>query len=141
MIDLDQAASDRPAALLDDERDRDELRRRYYGLMQELRVLLPGVQILVAVLLTAPFAARFTALDATGRGLYAIALGAGSLSVISFATPTVIHRVGDRRARSSRLRWSVRSFRIGLACFGVSLVSALTVVADPHRDEQIHHPF
>jgi hypothetical protein len=121
--------SDRPPSLLDDEDDRDELRRRYYGLMQELRVLLPGVQILVAFLLTAPFAARFTALDSTGRGLYAVALGAGVVSVISLATPTVIHRVGDRQARSSRLLWSVRLFRFGLGCFGVSLVAAVTVVA------------
>jgi hypothetical protein len=122
------AETDRPAGLLDDFADRDELRRRYYGLMQELRVLLPGVQILVAFLLTAPFAARFTALDQTGRILYGVALGAGVLSVVAFATPTVIHRIGERQARSSRLRWSLKLFRVGLATFGISLVAALSVV-------------
>src|ERR1700712_5224635 len=111
--------SDRPVSRLDDEADRDELRRRYYGLMQELRVLLPGVQILVAFLLTAPFAARFTRLDGPGKALYAVALGAGAMSVILFATPTVIHRVGQRRSRSARLRASVVLFRLGLTFFGV----------------------
>jgi hypothetical protein len=120
--------TDRSASELDDELDRDEIRLRYYNLMQELRVLLPGVQILVAFLLTAPFAARFAELDRTGRALYGVAMGAGTVSIISFATPTAIHRVGRRRSRSSRLVWSIRLLRIGLTFFGVSLTSALTVV-------------
>ena len=44
---------------LDDERDRAKLRDRYYGLLQELRVVLPSVQVLVAFLLTVPFGQRF----------------------------------------------------------------------------------
>ena len=47
-------ASERPPEALDDELDRGELRDRYYGLLQELRVVLPGVQVLVAFLLTIP---------------------------------------------------------------------------------------
>ena len=120
---------DLPAALLDDVRDRDELRRRYYGLMQELRVLLPGVQILVAFLLTAPFAQRFTELDSTGRTMFAVALGAGCSAVILFVTPTALHRVGRRTARSSRLRWSINLMRTGLLAFAIALTSSLMVVA------------
>jgi hypothetical protein len=52
---------------LDSERNRGELRDRYYGLLQELRVVLPGVQVLVAFLLTAPFATRFGQVDDAGR--------------------------------------------------------------------------
>jgi hypothetical protein len=121
--------ADVAASQLDDTEDRDELRRRYYGLMQELRVLLPGVQILVAFLLTAPFASRFPDLDETGRVLYGVALCAGTASIVAFATPTVIHRVGDRRARSARLAWSVQLGRFGLACFGLALGAARMVVA------------
>jgi hypothetical protein len=40
--------SEVPPSELDDERDREELRNRYYGLLEELRVLLPGVQLLQA---------------------------------------------------------------------------------------------
>src|SRR3954452_24783565 len=90
---------DRSAAELDDEADREELRRRYYGLLQELRVLLPGVQILVAFLLTAPFAARFAELDQLEKGLYGVALAAGILAIIVFAAPIAMHRVGDRQSR------------------------------------------
>src|SRR3954471_12826223 len=102
-------SQERSAGELDDERDRDELRNRYYGLLQELRVLLPGVQILVAFLLTVPFATGFDQLDETGRGLYGIALVSGMLAVVAFTTPTVMHRIGERSARSARL---VRSIAI-----------------------------
>jgi hypothetical protein len=120
---------DRPAEELDDIRDREELRDRYYGLLQELRVLLPGVQILVAFLFTVPFSSRFDQLDAVGRDLYGVALVSGLLAVVAFTTPTVFHRVGARRSRSLRLQWGIRTTRAGLVLLAISLVSALIVVA------------
>jgi hypothetical protein len=120
---------DRPASELDDELDRDELHDRYYGLLQELRVLLPGVQILVAFLFTVPFADGFDLLDAAGRDLYGVALISGILAVVAFTTPTVFHRVGHRQARSLRLQWGIRATRAGLVLLAISLVAALTVVA------------
>jgi len=120
---------DRPASELDDELDREELHDRYYGLLQELRVLLPGVQILVAFLFTVPFASGFDQLDAAGRDLYGIALISGLLAVVAFTTPTAFHRVGSRRSRSLRLQWGIRTTRAGLVLLAVSLVSALIVVA------------
>jgi hypothetical protein len=119
---------DRSAQDLDDQRDRDELRRRYYGLVQELRVLLPGTQVLVAFLLTVPFDNRFQELDALGERLFGVALGAGALAIISLIAPTAFHRYGHRRSRVSRLLWSIRLLRIGLALLAVSLLASLTVV-------------
>jgi hypothetical protein len=113
---------------LDDEADREELRGRYYGLMQELRVILPGSQVLVAFLLTAPFAQRFSELDGTGRDLYGVALLASILSVVAFMTPAALHRVGDRTDRSDRLRLSILLTRVGLALLGVGLASSFFVV-------------
>jgi Family of unknown function (DUF6328) len=119
---------DRSAGQLDDERDRDELRQRYYGLLQEVRVLLPGVQILVAFLLTVPFATGFRQVDHVGRVLYGISLCAGFVAVIAFIAPTALHRMGHRQARSQRLVWSIRLSRVGLAFLGISLVAGLAVV-------------
>jgi hypothetical protein len=122
-------AQDRAARDLDDDRDREELRQRYYGLLQELRVLLPGVQVLVAFLLTAPFAARFSELDSVGRAAYGVSLMAGLIAVVAFVTPTALHRMGRRTSRSDRLLWAIRIARVGLAFMAVSLLSALFVVA------------
>jgi hypothetical protein len=128
-IDPEVLADDRSPSELDDEADRDELRRRYYGLLQELRVLLPGVQILVAFLLTVPFAKGFPEVDAEGRDLYGIALVSGVLSVVAFVTPTVFHRVAPRRSRVERLVWGIRLSRVGLLSLGISLISGLALVA------------
>jgi hypothetical protein len=119
---------DLPASDLDDSRDREELRQRYYGLLQELRVLLPGVQVLVAFLLTVPFAQRFTELDAVGRDVFGASLLAGVVAVVAFVTPTAFHRLGGRTSRSRRLAWAIRMTRIGIAFMAVSLECALYVI-------------
>jgi len=122
---LELEIGDRPVRELDDECDRIELRSRYYGLLQELRVILPGVQVLLAFLLTAPFAARFRELDRTEEFAYGLALVAAFLSVICLLTPAVFHRVGLRTARSARLRWGIRMTLLGLALLAVALLAAL----------------
>ena len=125
----DDASDDRSLRELDDITDREELRTRYYGLLQELRVIIPGVQVLLAFLLTAPFAQRFEDLDDRGRTLYAVALLTALAAVIALLAPTVMHRVGDRRARRARLLWSIRLMVVGLASVSVSLLSATWCVS------------
>jgi hypothetical protein len=125
----DEERFNRGAALLDDERDREELRTRFYGLLQELRVLLPGTQVLVAFLLTAPFNSNFAQVDETGQRLYGLALATGMLSIVALITPTALHRFGDRRSRAERLEWSIRFVRVGVALLAVALLAALTLVA------------
>jgi len=116
------------ARQLDDDRDRDELRRRYGMLLQELRVLLPGVQLLVAFLLTAPFAGGFDRIDEAGRVLYGVALTAGLFSILAFTTPIALHRFGERSARSDRLVISVQATRVGIGCLGASLLASFSVI-------------
>src|SRR6516225_4469185 len=76
---------------LDSDRDRKELRDRYYGLLQELRIVVPGVLVLVGFQLTAPFATHFGQLDDAGQAVYGAALTLGVLSVIALMTPAVLH--------------------------------------------------
>jgi hypothetical protein len=121
--------SETPANQLDDERDREELRNRYYGLMQELRIVLPGVQVLVAFLLTVPFAQGFADIDDFGRGLFGAALVAAILSVVAFITPTALHRFGDRTARGERLQISIVTTRVGLLLLAVAMTLSLSVVS------------
>lgn len=122
--------SDRDPEELDDRLDRDELRDRYYGLLQELRVLLPGVQVMVAFLLAVPFADRFEQVTELERVLYGVAIFTGMLSVVAFMAPTAFHRLGLRTARSRRLRWAIRATVAGIACLAVSLVTAIGLVGD-----------
>jgi hypothetical protein len=117
--------SERPLSALDDIEDRDELRDRFEILLQEFRVVLPGVQILLAFLLTAPFSSRFADIDERGRFAYGVALVAATVSVLALMTPTILHRLGRREARVARLRWSIRLLLFGIATMTVSLLAAL----------------
>jgi Family of unknown function (DUF6328) len=122
-------ASDADTRDLDDVVDRAELRARFYGLLQELRVVLPGVQVLLAFLLTVPFAARFEDLDDWGRRSYEVALTSSMLSVSFLLAPTFLHRFGERTARRDRLLWSIRLMVVGLVLLGISLLTAMWAVA------------
>jgi hypothetical protein len=90
---------------------------------------LPGVQILSAFLLTAPFSQRFTQLDHWERTAYGVALMASMLSVLCLLAPTLLHRMGDRTARADRLHWGIRLQVSGLVLLAVALVSALWSIA------------
>ena len=125
----DLPRSDLDVGDLDDESDRDELRSRYYGLLQELRVILPGVQVLLAFLLTVPFANRFGKLDTFGRTLFGIAMVSALCSVVSLLTPTVFHRVAERTRRKARLEWGIRFTLAGLGLLALALISGLWCVA------------
>jgi K+ transporter len=121
--------SEKDVSQLDDVADREELRNRYDLLLQEVRIALPGVQILLAFLLTAPFAQGFDDLDSWGRRAYGVALTGSMLSVVSLLTPAVLHRLGQRRARRTRLLWSIRFQVLGLLFLAIALIAALWGVA------------
>jgi MFS family permease len=119
------AEAERDARELDDVADREELRSRYEMLLQELRVVLPGVQVLMAFLLTAPFAQRFGDLDDLGRQAYLVALSSALGSTICLLSPTVFHRVAERTARKARLVWGIRLAVVGYVLLAVALTAAL----------------
>jgi Family of unknown function (DUF6328) len=121
--------SEKTVKQLDDVADREELRNRYDLLLQEVRVALPGVQILLAFLLTIPFAQQFDDLDTWGRRAYGVALTSSMLSVICLMTPAVLHRLGRRTARTARLLWSIRLQVLGLGFLGIALLTGLWAVA------------
>ena len=120
---------DRDLSELDDVKDREELRNRYQTLLQELRVVLPGVQVLLAFLLTIPYSQRFGELDDTGRNTFGFAMVTAMLSVVCLLTPTVFHRIGGRQERKARLAWGIRLTVVGLLLLAMSLVSGLWCVA------------
>ena len=87
------------------------------------------MQVLLAFLLTAPFAQRFVDLDTAGRWAFGIALTSAMFSVLCLVGPVILHRLGERTARSARLWWSIRLTVAGILLLGVALVSAMWGVA------------
>jgi hypothetical protein len=105
-----------------------EARERYRELLEELRTIQPGVQVLFAFLLTAPFSQRFAELDRVGRDGYMVALIAAATAVVLFAAPTSVHRLAERDQRGRRLRLAVRLSVVGMAALLVAVASAVFVV-------------
>ena len=130
MANDDRHRSRADAEGLDDERDRTEIRNRYYGLLQELRVVVTGVQVLLAFLLTVPFAQGFSRLDEAQRAWFGGALVSATLSVIAFVTPTAMHRFGKRTARGDRLALSIVATRLGLFFLALAVLFSFAVVVD-----------
>ncbi|RHW24844.1 sodium:proton antiporter [Nocardioides immobilis] len=101
--------------------------RNWNELLQELRVMQTGVQILTGFLLTVPFTDRFTALDDRQRTVYLGLLVGSVLTTCLIVAPVSFHRVLFRKQQRP---WLVKASnvcaRLGLAALG--LVSAAVVL-------------
>jgi hypothetical protein len=67
--------------------------RQLAELLNELRVALPGVQMLFGFLLAVPFSQRFGQVSANERGLYYAAFAAAAGASVCFIAPTAFHRI------------------------------------------------
>src|SRR4051794_22999403 len=84
------------AALGNSGRNETELERcdrNLVELLQEVRVVQTGVQVLFAFLLTAPLAARFPDLTSFQRHVYFVTLLAAGASAVLLIAPTAYHRI------------------------------------------------
>src|SRR5689334_19483303 len=73
------------------------LDRNLMELLNDLRVALPGVQVLFAFLLVVPFNQRFLATNAFQRGLYLATLLLTAGSAVCLIAPSFHHRLRFRR--------------------------------------------
>ncbi len=112
-------------------------RERYQELVQELRVLLPGVQVLFAFLLTTPFTARFGELTAEQRAGYFAALMLTTAAAIVFMAPVVGHRLARRDARTDRLRQAIVLKLAGSTLLALAMTTASAVVVSFVYDDTV----
>jgi cation transport ATPase len=105
------------------EESRDErLDRELEELLQELRIALPGVQILFAFLLVVPFNNRFSETDDLQRNVWFAALLLALGAVACFITPTAYHRIRFRQFDKERLvMTATRLSVVGLVCLATAL--------------------
>src|SRR3954452_11310531 len=105
--------------------------RNLVELLQEVRVVQTGVQVLFAFLLTVPLAARFPSLSDFQRVDYFVTLLAAGAAAVFLIAPTAHHRILFRCGDKEHLVQVANRFTLaGLAFVGVSMVGALLLVAD-----------
>jgi hypothetical protein len=77
--------------------------RQLTELLNELRVALPGVQMMFGFLLAVPFSQRFAGLSDNQRALYYAAFLAAAGASVFFIAPTAFHRIVWQRGAKRRL--------------------------------------
>ena len=100
-------------------------------LLQELRVALPGVQILFAFLLTVPFSNGFDKLNGDQRDLYFGILMATALSTALLIAPTANHRLlFHMRDKEHLVKISNRLAIAGLSVLAIAMTGTVLLIAD-----------
>jgi putative flippase GtrA len=100
-------------------------------LLQELRVALPGVQVLFAFLLTVPFSQRFDKLDPAQKRVYFAAVLAAAVSSLLLIAPAANHRLLFRDGVKERLLHAAnRVVIVGLVTLAIGIGLALFLVTD-----------
>ena len=121
--------SERPSGR--DESEGERLDRNLSELLQELRVALPGVQVLFAFLLAVPFQQNFTRITAFQERVYFATLLLTALSAALLISPSAYHRMTFRMQQKDHLVFLANRFTIaGLACLALAMTGAIMLITD-----------
>ncbi|MBX3030868.1 MAG: hypothetical protein KF809_11965 [Chloroflexi bacterium] len=114
-----------------DESPKERLDRELIELLNEVRVALPGAQVLFAFLLVLPFQARFEMLTDLQRDLYAGALMASAAAIALLIAPSSYHRLNFRRPmKGGMIRWANGLLIGGMALIALGVTLAVALVID-----------
>jgi hypothetical protein len=109
----------------------ERLDRELIELLNELRVALPGVQVLFGFLLAVPFTNRFPSITNTQLYVYYFTFMASATATVFLIAPTAYHRLRFRqRDKEQLIQTSTRLAIAGTACLAAALSGAVYLVTD-----------
>lgn len=113
------------------ESEAERLDRNWGELVQELRVIGTGVQILFAFLLSIAFQSRFAQTSSIERDTYLVTLLLTGLSVFFLIAPVSIHRILFRVGVKDELVTLTNALALaGLAVLSLAMTGALVLISD-----------
>ncbi|MGH3070929.1 MAG: DUF6328 family protein [Gaiellaceae bacterium] len=114
-----------------DESHEERINRELIELLNELRVALPGVQVLFAFLLAVPFTQQFTRVTDLQKSAFMLALLCTMAGSVFLIAPTAHHRIRFRdRDKESLLQRSNRFAIIGTVFLAVGMSAVVFLVTD-----------
>jgi membrane-associated HD superfamily phosphohydrolase len=121
--------ADRPSGR--DESEDERLDRNLSELLQELRVALPGVQVLFAFLLAVPFQQNFTAISSFEKKVYFATLLCTAISATLLIAPSAYHRITFHLQQKRELVFLANRFTIaGLSFLALAMTGAIVLITD-----------
>jgi hypothetical protein len=107
----------------------ERLDRELIELLNELRVALPGVQMLFGFLLALPFSVGFEHTSGTDRRVYFASFLAAAAASVLLIAPSAYHRLMWRQRDKERLLRTANALAIGgMTCLAVAVSAAVYVV-------------
>jgi Family of unknown function (DUF6328) len=114
-----------------DETDLERVDRNLSELLQELRVALPGVQVLFAFLLVLPFSQGFADVTGFQKGVYFVTLMLTAAAAVCLIAPSMHHRLLFRRdAKLQILNTANRLTIIGLSLLALAMIGVVLMITD-----------
>jgi MFS family permease len=114
-----------------DPRDFPETDTDFGDLLQEIRILLNGVEVLTGFLIVLPFSEGFHRIEGSGRWVYLATFLCALTAVICFAAPAAQHRL--MRPLPDRVKFKKFATRLivaGLVPFSICLILCTQLVAE-----------
>jgi Family of unknown function (DUF6328) len=113
------------------ESEKQRIDRELIELLNELRVALPGVQVLFAFLLAVPFQQRFGRVTSFERGVYFVTLCCALVATALLIAPSALHRLNFRIADKSRIILVSNQLAIvGIWTLALALVGVMLLIGD-----------
>jgi hypothetical protein len=113
------------------ETEMERLDRNLLELLNELRVALPGVQVLFAFLLTVPFTQRFADLTDAQERIYYITLLFTGVAAILLMAPSAHHRINFRRQDKAYIVFLANRLAIvGLGFLALAMSGVVWLITD-----------
>jgi membrane-bound acyltransferase YfiQ involved in biofilm formation len=120
---------DRPESRSEDEQER--LNRQMMELLNELRVAMPGVQVLFGFLLTVPFQQRFQRVTEFQELVYFATLIAAAVATAFLIAPSAYHRLMlEQHDKPNIIHIGTGQMIAGLAALAVAMNGAVLLVTD-----------
>jgi hypothetical protein len=119
-----------PSSDLDGETTKQRVDRELGELLGELRIALPGVQMLFAFLLTVPFYARFESLGEPFRSVFFGTFACTTVAAVFLIAPSSHHRLSFRAPNKERLLLRANRFAIvGIGFLAMAMCGVVFFIA------------
>jgi hypothetical protein len=113
------------------ETKKERVDRELIELLNELRVVLPGVQVLFAFLLTVPFSNGFSRMTDAQRDWYFVAFLTATISTILLIAPSTYHRIQFRQKDKERMLFTSNRLAIsGTVFLAASMGASAFLITD-----------
>jgi hypothetical protein len=113
------------------EGEKERTDRQLIELLTELRVVLPGAQVLLAFLFAVPFAARFGGISRLQRVGFFTSLLFTATGTVLLMAPSIYHRLRwGRGGKSDVIRVGHWLFLVGTTFLALGLLAGLLLVSD-----------